>query len=139
MQRHRLLEAALAAVQDERLTDVAARDDVLVTVAIEVREPRTDADASPVVDPDRLALGLEEIELGQRRRAPRADVPEDVVFLAAKSAVENRRGFESQYTHLPVELSNLTYPMQPEVMWRNTAGVPLHPGAERYYREAGLM
>ena len=79
------------------------------------------------------------VDLSDYVLSTRADVPEEVVFLAAKSAVENRRGFESQYTHLPVELSNLTYPMQPEVMWKNTAGVPLHPGAERYYREAGLM
>jgi TRAP-type uncharacterized transport system substrate-binding protein len=29
-------------------------------------------------------------------------------------------------------------PLYPERMWKD-AGVPLHPGAERYYREAGLM
>lgn len=79
------------------------------------------------------------VDLSDYVLATRADIPEQAAYLAAKSAVENRQGFESGYMHLPVERSNLTYPMVPAEMWKNTAGVPLHPGSERFYREAGLM
>jgi uncharacterized protein len=39
---------------------------------------------------------------------------------------------------LPVEKSDLVYPIDPRALCRNT-GVPLHPGAERYYREHGYL
>ena len=29
-------------------------------------------------------------------------------------------------------------PLRPDIMWKN-AGVPLHPGAERYYKEVGMV
>jgi TRAP-type uncharacterized transport system substrate-binding protein len=32
----------------------------------------------------------------------------------------------------------MTYPVDPYAMWKGL-GAPLHPGAERYYREHGYM
>jgi hypothetical protein len=122
--------------ENERWTLLPLNDSV-------VNRLKQELDLQPVILEPGQRTGVSEpyqtVDLSDYVLATRADVPEEVVYLAAKSAVENRHGFESQYTHLPVERSNLTYPMEPAKMWRNTAGVPLHPGAERYYRQAGLM
>jgi TRAP transporter TAXI family solute receptor len=68
----------------------------------------------------------------------RSEVPDDIAYLAAKVAVEDRQGFEEFYTHQPERQRSMDTPMRPEIMWKNV-GIPLHPGAEKYYREAGLM
>ena len=66
-------------------------------------------------------------------------VPDDIAYLAAKVAVEGRvRGFEVLYQAQSERQRSADIPVRPELMWKNV-GVPLHPGAERYYREAGLM
>ncbi len=68
-----------------------------------------------------------------------AQVPESLGYLAAKVAVEDRvRGFDELYMWQPARRRSADTPLKPELMWKN-AGVPLHPGAARYYREAGLM
>ena len=68
-----------------------------------------------------------------------AKLPDWIAYYAAKVAVEDRvRGFESIYTGTPERQRSADIPLKPEIMWKNV-GVPLHPGAERYYREAGLM
>jgi TRAP-type uncharacterized transport system substrate-binding protein len=67
----------------------------------------------------------------------RDDMPEDVAHLLAWCLVERRAALEQQYRHLPPERSPLTYPLDPKVMARPS--LPLHPGAERYYREAGIV
>jgi TRAP-type uncharacterized transport system substrate-binding protein len=68
-----------------------------------------------------------------------AHVPENLGYLAAKVAVEDRvRGFDELYAWQPARRRSADTPLKPELMWKNV-GVPLHPGAARYYREAGLM
>ncbi|MCH7978124.1 MAG: hypothetical protein IH935_03990 [Acidobacteria bacterium] len=68
-----------------------------------------------------------------------SNVPEEIAYTAAQAAVEDREnGFEILYMGRPPEERSADVPLKPEVMWKNV-GVPLHPGAERYYREAGLM
>ena len=37
------------------------------------------------------------------------------------------------------EACNLTCPIDPKQVWKNVGEIPLHRGAERYYREHGLM
>ena len=66
------------------------------------------------------------------------NVSDDLAYLAAKVAIEDRAGFEVMYMGEAADDRDMDLPLRPEVMWKN-AGVPLHPGAERYYREAGLM
>jgi hypothetical protein len=51
--------------------------------------------------------------------------------------VETRDLIEVQYRHLAPERSPITYPLEPKKMAQTP--FPLHPGAERYYREAGLL
>ena len=53
-------------------------------------------------------------------------------------AVAQTAEFEVKYKHLPLERSPLYYPIRPEALG-DTAPVPLHAGAARYYREQGLL
>lgn len=52
--------------------------------------------------------------------------------------VEQRAELEARYRHHPPEHAAMTYPIDPYAMWQGL-GAPLHPGAERYYREHGYM
>lgn len=69
-----------------------------------------------------------------------ASVPENVAYLMAKIAAERKGSFESQYPNLlPANTKELGQTAtDPKTMWKDL-GVPLHPGAEKYYREKGLM
>jgi hypothetical protein len=65
------------------------------------------------------------------------DMPDDIAYALAWSLVETWDVLEGQYRHIPPERSPVTYPLKPKEVWRTA--VPLHPGAERYYRDAGHM
>ena len=68
-----------------------------------------------------------------------ARVADEIAYTAAKVAVEDRvRGYEMIYWGQSDRQRSADIPVDPKTMWQNV-GVPLHPGAERYYREAGLM
>lgn len=60
---------------------------------------------------------------------------EELAYLLAKCAVEYKAEFEAEFNMLPLERSSLTYPLFPTYMARDTSVIPLHPGAERYFRE----
>lgn len=68
----------------------------------------------------------------------RDDVAEDLVHQVTKIVVEYHHLFEMAFKGQDLEHSDLVYPMDPKKIWHN-AGVPLHPGAERYFRENGYM
>jgi TRAP transporter TAXI family solute receptor len=59
----------------------------------------------------------------------RDDTPEQAAYDLAKAIDEN---------HGALKWFIRVYTYDPETVWQNF-GVPLHPGAERYYREAGYM
>lgn len=67
----------------------------------------------------------------------RDDLPEDVAHLLTWCLVETRGLLEQQYRHIEPRRSALTYPLVPAEMAK--APIPLHPGAARYYREAGPL
>src|SRR5882757_5664788 len=67
----------------------------------------------------------------------RTDLPDDVAYLIASAMVQSRENFERGYRHIPRMSSSVTYPLDPAAMARTM--IPLHPGAERYYREAGCL
>jgi len=69
----------------------------------------------------------------------RADISDDLVYLITKTVVEYSHLFELAFKGSPLEKSDLVYPMKPEEMWRNVGGIPLHLGAERYFKEHGHM
>jgi uncharacterized protein len=68
----------------------------------------------------------------------RDDMPEEIAYMITSVMVEERDAFESRYRHLPIKRSPLTYPIDPYRMCKGQ-GAPLHPGAERYYREKGYL
>lgn len=66
-----------------------------------------------------------------------SDLPTDIGYALAWSIVESFDVLESQYTHLPPDRSSLTYPLDPKAACRSN--IPLHSGAEAYYRAAGHL
>ena len=68
----------------------------------------------------------------------RDDMPEDVAYRVTAVLVEERGEFEARFRHIPVHQSPLTYPIDPRRM-PHGVDLPLHPGAERYYREHGHL
>jgi len=67
----------------------------------------------------------------------RDDMPDDIAYLLTWCMIEKREIIEMQYRHLDPERSPLTYPLDPVAMAKPS--IPLHPAAERYYREAGHL
>ncbi|HEV2572696.1 MAG TPA: TAXI family TRAP transporter solute-binding subunit [Beijerinckiaceae bacterium] len=68
----------------------------------------------------------------------RDDMDEDLAYRITGIMVEQRAELEGRYKHLPSEIAPMTYPIDPYTMWKGV-GAPLHPGAQRYYREHGYM
>lgn len=68
----------------------------------------------------------------------RHDVADELVYLITKIVVEYKHLFELGFKGQPLEQSDLVYPMDPKEIWKNV-GIPLHPAAERYFRENGHM
>jgi hypothetical protein len=60
-----------------------------------------------------------------------ADVPEDVVYVVAKAVMANIEDFKK----LHPAFANL----EPAQMIKDGLTAPLHPGAEKAYKELGLM
>lgn len=67
----------------------------------------------------------------------RDDLPDDIAYLLAWCMCERREGIERHYRHIPPERSSVTYPLVPAKI--ATTSIPLHPGAERYYRDAKVL
>lgn len=62
----------------------------------------------------------------------RQDVPEDLVYTVTKAISENKDKLVAAHKGLSK--------FDPKMAWkRELVGLPLHPGAERYYREKGWM
>ena len=69
----------------------------------------------------------------------RNDMPDDLAYRITRIFIERREDFEVSFRRLPPEKSDLVYPIDPKQVWRNVGEIPLHPGAERYYKEHGHM
>ncbi|MDX3895445.1 TAXI family TRAP transporter solute-binding subunit [Pusillimonas sp.] len=67
----------------------------------------------------------------------RDDLPEDIAHLLTWCLVERRSVLEQQFSHVPSKWSPVNYPFDPRKMAQTS--LPLHRGAERYYREAGYI
>lgn len=62
----------------------------------------------------------------------RADLPEEVAYQITKAICENKSVLLDAHASIA--------PFVPENGWRpENTGIPLHPGAERYYKERGWM
>ncbi|MGE0746357.1 MAG: TAXI family TRAP transporter solute-binding subunit [Rhodospirillales bacterium] len=80
---------------------------------------------------------LTALEFSDFLAVARDDMPDDVAYLLAWCMCERRAALERQYAHIPPHRSPVTYPLEPARIAQTT--IPLHPGAERYYRDAGLL
>ncbi len=60
----------------------------------------------------------------------RQDLPEDFAYDVARALDENRGGLK--YLNRP-------YFYDPRTVWKGIGGLPLHPGAESYYRERAYL
>jgi TRAP-type uncharacterized transport system substrate-binding protein len=70
----------------------------------------------------------------------RDDMPDDFVHLMTKMLVEQRaKLFEFHFRNIPLEACNLVCPIDPKQLWRNVGEIPLHRGAEQYYKEQGYL
>lgn len=67
----------------------------------------------------------------------RDDMPQHIANVLTWCLVETRETIEKQYRHLLPHRSPLSYPLVPQRM--ANAPIPLHTGAELYYREAGIL
>lgn len=68
----------------------------------------------------------------------RDDVPDELISRVTRLVVERRALVEWAYTGQPLEKSDLVYPVEPTQLCEDF-GLPLHPAAERYYRENGYL
>ena len=67
----------------------------------------------------------------------RDDMPVDLAFLITWVTTNTRDYLEHLYSHVPSELSGVTYPLEPLKMAQTS--IPLHSGAEKFYKSAGLL
>lgn len=67
----------------------------------------------------------------------RDDLPDDIAQVIAAVMCETPEVLEAQYRHLAAKDSPVTYPLEPKKIARTS--IPLHAGAERYYRGAGHL
>lgn len=65
------------------------------------------------------------------------DLPDDIAYALAWGLVERFGTLQGMYSHLPPDRSPISYPIDPKGACQTL--VPLHPGAERYFREAGHL
>jgi TRAP-type uncharacterized transport system substrate-binding protein len=68
----------------------------------------------------------------------RDDMSDELAHMITAVMVEERAELEARYRHLPYERSPMSYPIDPYTMHKGL-GAPLHPGAEKYYRDNGYL
>ncbi len=102
-------------------------DDLLTRLAVQ------NVDAEPVEVQHSLLRGVDRRirSLGRSGESifARDDTPEQAAYNLAR-AIDENKGALKWYIRV--------YFYDPQTVWQNF-GVPLHPGAERYYREAGYI
>ena len=67
----------------------------------------------------------------------RDDLDDEIAYLMAWCACETTSTIERQYKHLAPKDSPLSYPLNPAKISKSP--IPLHPGAQEYYRDAQLI
>jgi TRAP transporter TAXI family solute receptor len=70
----------------------------------------------------------------------RNDVAEDFIYLLTKMLIEKRESLiEFHFRGIERNFNVVTCPVDPAQMNKNIGNIPLHKGAERYYKEQGLL
>jgi TRAP-type uncharacterized transport system substrate-binding protein len=100
-------------------------------------EAKPDAEPIPAGFWKSLSQPLDSLDFADFVILVRDDLPEDVAHVLTWCLVETRDSIEGQYRHIRPEKSPLSYPLVPKNMAKTP--IPLHPGARRYYAEAGHL
>ncbi len=65
------------------------------------------------------------------------DLPDDIAYALSWSLIEQFGTLQGMYSHLAPDRSPISYPIDPKGACRTL--IPLHPGSERYFRDAGHL
>jgi len=65
-----------------------------------------------------------------------AELPHEIAYKVTQAAIETRHAIEKKYGG--GKFASLAAEIRPEAMCRNCL-IPLHPGAEAYYRDSGYL
>lgn len=68
----------------------------------------------------------------------REDLPEELAYLLAKASMDNRERIAAPYKDQPPHIRSLEVPITGQHL-SSKCVIPLHPGAERYYKEIGCL
>jgi hypothetical protein len=95
--------------------------------------------AEAIIPKGRLK-GVEEdlltVDYGGWLLACREDLPEELAYLLAKVSTEQRDAIAAPFKDQPKHLQSLEIPVTPQHLCTKCV-IPLHRGAEKYYREIG--
>lgn len=78
------------------------------------------------------------IDYGGWLLACREDLPEELAYLLAKVSTDQREAIAAPFKDRPKHLQSLEIPLTPQLLCAKCV-IPLHKGAERYYREIGCL
>ena len=116
------------------MTFVPIDDDVLSALERDYGWPRGTIEQDRFKD---LDGPFETLDFSDFLLMCRDDLDDEIAYLMAWCTCETTATIEKQYRHLAPKDSPLTYPLDPKKICRTP--IPLHPGAERYYRDAKLI
>lgn len=68
----------------------------------------------------------------------RADLPDEFAYLLAQTSMERREQIAEPFKELPPHLRDVEVPITPEHLCTKCS-LPLHPGAERFYKDFGCL
>jgi TRAP transporter TAXI family solute receptor len=68
----------------------------------------------------------------------REDLPDELAYLLAKASMDNRERIAAPYKDQPPHIRSLEVPITGQHL-SSKCVIPLHPGAERYYKEIGCL
>jgi TRAP-type uncharacterized transport system substrate-binding protein len=68
----------------------------------------------------------------------RADLPDEVAYILAKTSMERRDDIAAPYRALPPHLRDIEVPITPEHLCTKCV-IPVHPGAEQFYKDFGCL
>jgi TRAP-type uncharacterized transport system substrate-binding protein len=97
---------------------------------------------SEAIIPKGRLKGIEQdlltVDYGGWLLACREDLPEELAYLLAMVSTEQREAIAAPFKNNPKHLQSLEIPLTPQHLCTKCV-IPLHKGAEKYYREIGCL
>lgn len=122
-------------VRDERMAPISLDSNVLDSLERKYGWGRFELPAGYFAGHDEA---IHTLEFSDFLIFVRSDMPDDVAHLITWCLLEKTPAlFTRQFAHIAPERRSVTLPLVPKRM--AAASIPLHPGALRYYTEAGVL